>query len=65
MPVPDLHVIIEFGRKIPGDAQGRVMLAMEKFLRETTGLDIEVFKHTMADDSKLRRMMTAEERAKL
>lgn len=64
--LPDHHVIVRFGRGIPGDAQGRAMLAMEKHLHElTANVSVQVFKETMADDSKLRRMMTPEERAKL
>lgn len=41
------------------------MLAMEKHLRELTSAPVEVFKETMGDDSKLRRAMTPEQRAKL
>ena len=64
--LPDHHVIVKFGKGISGDAQGRAMLAMEKHLHELTGnVSVQVFKETMADDSKLRRMMTPEERAKL
>ena len=60
----DYHVIVKFGKGIPNDLQGVVMLAMEKSLRER-GVPAEVFKETMPDDSKLRRLMTVEERAKL
>ncbi len=63
--LPDLHVRVQFGRGVPNSAQSRSMLGMEKMLREITGMDIQVFKETMADDSKLRRMMTPEQRAKL
>jgi len=64
--LPDHHVIVKFGKGIPADAQGRAMLAFEKKLHELTGnVSVQVFKETMADDSKLRRMMTPEERAKL
>lgn len=64
--LPAHHVIVRFGKGIPGDAQGRAMLAFEKHLHElTANVGIEVFKETMADDSKLRRMMTPSERAKL
>lgn len=63
--LPDLHVLVQFGGQIPGDIQGRALLALEKMLRSETGLDIEVFKESMADDSKLRRAMTPEQRAKL
>jgi len=62
--LPALHVLVQFGRDIPPDLQGRVMLHMEKELRET-GLDAEVFKHSIGDDSKLRSSMTAEQRANL
>ena len=58
------HVIVKFGRGIPSDNQGAVMLQMEKSLREA-GVPAEVFKETMADDLKSRAKMTAEERAKL
>ena len=60
----DHKVIVDFGRAIPPDLQGRVMMAMERTLREN-GVPAEVFKKTMADDSKLRLRMTDEERAKL
>lgn len=65
MSLPDHHVIVKFGAGISSDAQGRAMLAMEQHLRAFTGCSVEVFKETMADDSKLRRSMTAEQRAKL
>ena len=63
--LPAFHVEVKFGAGIPGDAQGRAMLAFERMLRELTAAPVEVFKETMKDDSKLRNMMTAEERAKL
>jgi hypothetical protein len=62
--VSDHHVIVDFGSGIPSEAQGPVMLAMERSLREQ-GIPAEVFKPTKADDSKLRSRMTIEERAKL
>ncbi len=63
--IPPFHVIVRFGSGIPDNAQGEAMLALEKDLRLHHGLPAEVFKETMADDSKLRRRMTPEERAKL
>lgn len=63
--LPRYHVLVKFGSGIPADAQGRALLAFEKSLREITAAPCEVFKETMADDSKLRRSMTAEQRAKL
>ena len=63
--LPRYHAIIKFGSGIPGDAQAQAMLAFEKMLRELTASPCEVFKETMADDSKLRRSMTVEQRTKL
>jgi hypothetical protein len=63
--LPKYHVLLQFGSGIPSDAQGKAMLALEKHLRQLTGVPIEVFKETMGDDSKLRRSMTAEQRARL
>lgn len=64
MPAADNHVIVRFGSIVPGDVQGVVMMAMEKHLRRL-GYPCEVFKDTMADDSRLRREMTPEERNRL
>lgn len=65
--IPPLHVQVKFGEQIPYAVQGIALLAMEKHLRELTGhsLWIEVFKETMGDDSKLRVLMTPEQRKKL
>jgi len=62
--LPAFHVLVDFGSGIPSDAQGIVLLAMEKSLRQM-GLPAEVYKRTLPDDSKLRLKMTTEERAKL
>lgn len=59
------HINVRFGDGITSDAQGAAMLALERHMRELTMCPIEVFKDTMADDSKLRREMTPEQRAKL
>jgi hypothetical protein len=65
MPDP-LHVIVEFGSEIPGLVQGPALLNFERELRKLCpGKWIEVFKHTKGDDSKLRNLMTKEERSKL
>lgn len=58
------EVTVHFGEGIPGEAQGEVMLAMERSLREA-GIPAEVYKDGVEDDSKLRRSMTPLERAKL
>ena len=62
--LPDHHVMVKFGKAIHDDLQGKAMLAMERWLREQ-GMPAEVFKESFLDDSKLRRSMTAEQRAKL
>ena len=62
--MPDHHVIVDFGKAVPPDLQGKVLLGMERALREA-GCPAEVFKRTMTDDSKLRLRMTDEERLKL
>ena len=64
MPVPANHVIVKFNPAIPGHVQGIAMLEMERHLRKL-GYPVEVFKETMADDSRLRREMTQEQRDKL
>jgi hypothetical protein len=63
--LPAFHVEVKFGKGIPSSAQGVALLDLERHLRELTRQPVEVFKETMKDDSKLRNMMTAEERAKL
>lgn len=64
-PLPPLHVEVRFGAGVPADAQGRALLAFERFLRVDCGVPAEVFKRTMPDDLKRRRDMTDEERKRL
>lgn len=59
------HIIIKFGDGIDSREQAQAMMNLERLMITTTGKPIEVFKETMADDSKLRNMMTDEQRAKL
>lgn len=61
----DNIVIIQFAKNIPPDVQANSMMQMEKYMRTLSGMEIEVFKESMADDSRLRRSMTPEQRAKL
>ena len=64
--LPDLHVLVKFGKGIPWDVQGKALLAFEKKIRELApGLWVEVFKEIKGDDQKLRILMTADERKKL
>ena len=58
------EIMIDFGPGIPASAQADTMLAMEKTLR-LRGIPADVFTKTTGDDSKLRVLMTPEERQKL
>ena len=58
------EVLVKFGSGIPGAAQAKAMFDMELTLQKM-GHDVRVLKETMGDDSKLRVMMTAEERDRL
>ena len=59
------HIEVHFGRAIANDIQGRALLHLERYLRETLGVKAEVYKATMQDDLKRRRDMTEEQRANL
>ena len=59
------HITVSFGPGVSPAEQGQLLLAFERLARQMTGKPVEVFKHRMGDDSKLRRSMTPEERAKL
>lgn len=65
--LPGLHVIVKFGKDIPYDVQARGLFAFERILRDLSDprLWIEVFKETKGDDSKLRVLMTPEQRKSL
>ncbi len=63
--IEPLHVLVRFGNGVPIDERNAALLAFEKMLRHTTGLRIEVFGERKGDDSKLRAVMTQEQRAKL
>jgi hypothetical protein len=65
--IPPLHVIVKFGKDVPGAIQGAALLAFERKLREMAEhkLWIEVFKETKGDDQKLRVEMTPEQRKSL
>lgn len=60
-----LKVIVQLPDEIPAHLQGQALMPFERHLRVLTGLDVQVFKAKMADDSKLRVAMTPEERAKI
>ena len=63
--LPPHHVRVDFGSAIPGDAQGRALLHLERYFRETLAIPAECYKATMPDDLKRRRDMTDEERKSL
>jgi hypothetical protein len=64
--IPDLHVVVKFGRGIPSDVQGIALLEFEKMLRSMMpGQWVETFKEAKGDDSMLRNRLTPEQRMKL
>lgn len=71
--IPAQHAIVKFGRGIPHSVQGPALLEFERTLRRIYRSQfpddpndwLEVFKENKGDDSKLRVLMTKEERAKL
>ncbi len=64
-PLPAYHVVVKFGKAIGNDEQGRALLHLERYLRETVGVPAEVYKETMTDDLKRRRDMSPEQRSQL
>lgn len=60
-----VKVLVKFLGPIPHHEQGVALLDFERSLRRLTGLDCRVHKELMTDDSKLRRLLTDEQRAKL
>lgn len=60
-----LEVIVTFPAEIATDVQGPVLMLMELTLRTLTKLDVRVVKDLKGDDSRLRRLMTLEQRNKL
>ena len=69
--IPPLHVKVEFGKDVPHFVQAKALFRFEQILRDIaeqeTGkrLWIEVFKDIKGDDSKLRVLMTPEQRKQL
>lgn len=61
-----LHVTVHFGSGVPFDVQGVALLDFERKLRTLMdGAIVEVFKEAKDDDSKLRSMMTPQQRERL
>ena len=60
-----IEVVVKFPHEIPLQAQGPALLKLERTLRAATKLDVRVVKELMGDDSKLRKMMTIQQRESL
>jgi hypothetical protein len=60
-----LEVLVTFPSEIATDVQGPVLLWLELTLRTLTKQDVRVVKDLKGDDSKLRRMMTIQQRESL
>ena len=60
-----LQVVVRFPEAVPTDVQGPALLLLELTLRTLTKLDVRVVKDLKGDDSKLRRLMTIQQRESL
>jgi hypothetical protein len=65
MPEKGIEVVVCFPEEIATNVQGPVLMTMELLLRTMTSLDVRVVKDLKGDDSKLRRLMTIQQRDKL
>jgi len=65
MSTPHLEVVVKFPKEVPTDAQGPALMLLELTLRTLTRLDVRVVKDLMGDDSKLRKLMTIQQREAL
>lgn len=59
------NITVNFGIGFDGYDVGPLLLEFERMARRMTGKRAEVFRERKGDDSKLRVLMTADERAKL
>ena len=60
-----LQVVVHFPDAIPHEVQGPALMLLELTLRTLTKLDVRVVKDLQGDDSKLRKLMTIEQRQSL
>lgn len=60
-----VQVVVKFPQEITSDVQGPVLLWLELTLRTLTKMDVRVVKDLQGDDSRLRRLMTIQQREKL
>lgn len=58
------EVLVKFGSGVPPLVQGKAMFDMQLWLNKM-GYDVKVFAETRGDDSRLRALMSDEQRAKL
>lgn len=65
MSEPGVQVLVKFPAAVPTEAQGPALLQMEQTLRASTKLDVRVVKDLQGDDSRLRKLMTIQQREKL
>ena len=65
MPDHGVEVVVRFPPTVPLADQGTAMLWFEHTLRLLTKLDVRVTKDLMGDDSKLRKLMTIQQRENL
>ena len=65
MAEPGLQVVVKFPDAISTEIQGPALLWLEMTLRTLTKLDVRVVKDLQGDDSRLRRLMTIQQREKL
>ena len=59
------EVVVNFPAEISTEVQGPALLLLELTLRTLTKMDVRVVKHLKGDDSKLRKLMTMEQRNSL
>lgn len=65
MSEPGLQVTVHFPPGISSEVQGAALLSFEQTLRALSKQDVRVVKQLMGDDSKLRRLMTVQQRENL
>lgn len=59
------EVVVTFPPEITTDVQGPALMLLELTLRTLTKLDVRVVKNLKGDDSKLRKLMTIQQRENL
>ena len=65
MPEKGIEVVVTFPAEITTDVQGPALMLLELTLRTLTKLDVRVVKNLKGDDSKLRKLMTIQQRESL